>query len=212
MQASAGFLGWLDRLAQRAAEPVARVLHQLGISPNALTLTCLVGNAAVAWIISQGSFPVAGVALLLVNTLDVLDGAVARTSGRASDFGAFLDSVCDRYSELLVFLGLVIWYGGQADRLGLLVTFAAGMGAVMVSYARARAEGLGYVGETGLVQRMERVVLLALGLLLGATLLFWVLALLALITNGTALQRILHFKQQATERQITAGQAGQLRH
>lgn len=178
------------------ANRLAVYLVRLGVSPNAITLTSVAANGVVALLVAQGLFLAAAIVLYLGNALDLLDGAVARVGGRASDFGAFLDSVCDRYSELLVLLGLVLWYGARADVPGVAVTFLVTAGSIMVSYARARAEGLGLGGEVGLVQRPERIVLLGVGFLFAGEVLFWMLVLLAILTNVTALQRILHVRAQ----------------
>lgn len=199
-QAAPALLAWFKPRVRKLADPLARLLVRLGVSANAITVSSVVANAGVAVLLGQGLFVAGGIALLLVNALDFLDGAVARLSGQASDFGAFLDSVCDRYSELLVFLGLVVWYGGQGDQVALAVVFLATAGSVMVSYTRARAEGLGYGGEVGLLQRPERIVLLGIGLLLTPWLLFWILVLLAVLTNVTAVQRIVHVRRQVGER------------
>jgi CDP-diacylglycerol--glycerol-3-phosphate 3-phosphatidyltransferase len=185
---------------RRAGDRIASVLVRLGVSANAITLTSVAGNGVVAILLSQGSLLPAGIVLLLANSLDFLDGAVARASGRLSDFGAFLDSVCDRYAELLVFLGLVLWYGSQRDTLALGVTFVAMAGSLMVSYTRARAEGLGYAGEVGLLARPERIVLMAAGLLLAEWLLFPVLVGLAVLTHVTALQRVAHVHHESAHR------------
>ncbi|MBI4494803.1 MAG: CDP-alcohol phosphatidyltransferase family protein [Chloroflexi bacterium] len=199
--AAPALLAWFKPRVRHLAEPLARLLVRLGVSANALTLASVLANGIVAALLSQSAFVAAGLLLLVGNSLDFLDGAVARASGQASDFGAFLDSVCDRYSELLVFFGLVLWYGGQGDQVGLALAFLAAAGSLLVSYARARAESLGYGGEVGLAQRPERIVLLGVGMLLGPWLLFWVLALLAVLTNLTALQRILHVRRLVAERE-----------
>jgi CDP-diacylglycerol---glycerol-3-phosphate 3-phosphatidyltransferase len=189
----------VEPLLQRLARPLVRLLARTGVSPDALTLAGLVGNAGVGVLLALGQPTLGGVALLLVNLLDLLDGEVARATGRASPFGAFLDSVADRYCELVVLFGLSLWYVQAHDPLGAALAFLVLGGSTLVSYVRARAEGLGYRGAAGLVGRLERVLLLGLGLLV-APLLPWVLAAMALLTHLTVLQRVLYVRRQMAER------------
>jgi CDP-diacylglycerol--glycerol-3-phosphate 3-phosphatidyltransferase len=119
----------------------------------------------------------------------MLDGAVARAAGKGSPFGAFLDSTVDRYAEILPYLGLAFAF--RDDRLFYL-PFLAITGSLMVSYARARVEGLGGSCRVGLLERPERIVLLFLGLILGPLALKVSLVLLAVGSHVTALQRMLH--------------------
>ena len=194
-----GLLGAVEPLLQALARPLVRALARLGVSPDALTIAGLVGNVGVGALLAVGELTLGGVALLVVNLLDLLDGEVARATGRSTAFGAFLDSVLDRYCEAAVLFGLLLWYAGVGDRLGVALCFLVLGGSTMVSYARARAEGLGYRGASGLLGRLERVVLLALGLLV-APLLPWVLAAMALLTNVTVLQRVLYARRQMAGR------------
>jgi CDP-diacylglycerol--glycerol-3-phosphate 3-phosphatidyltransferase len=173
---------------------LARVLAGWGVTANSLTIAGVILNAGVAALIAAGSFPASGILLLAVNALDLLDGAVARSSGRASAFGAFLDSTLDRYAEAVVYVGLTMWFASQGNLRGELLAVVALVGSLMVSYTRARAEGLGLHGEVGLFARPERVIALAVGLILAAVpALAWaleaVVALLAVLTNLTAVQR-----------------------
>ena len=187
-----------------AVVPLAHVLAAWGITANSLTIAGAILNGAVAAVIAVGGFPLAGVLLLTVNALDLLDGAVARASGRASPFGAFLDSTLDRYAEAVVFIGLVAWFASQGNLRGEILTVVALVGSLMVSYTRARAEGLGLHGEVGLLARPGRLILLAAGLVLAAVPpLAWtldaVVALLAVLTNLTAAQRGWYVWQQVHE-------------
>src|SRR5262249_59674034 len=95
--------------------PLARVLAGWGVTANSLTIAGVILNTGVAALIAAGSFPASGILLLVVNALDLLDGAVARASGRASAFGAFLDSTLDRYAEAVVFVGLTMWFASQGN-------------------------------------------------------------------------------------------------
>jgi CDP-diacylglycerol---glycerol-3-phosphate 3-phosphatidyltransferase len=178
------------------AETPARWLGQLGFTPNALTIVGSLLTASVGLLIAQGWFLAAGICLWLFSATDSLDGALARATGRVSVFGAFLDSVCDRYAEAAVFLGLVWWYQAVGDTLGVALSYVAIIGSLMVSYARARAEGVGLqAAEVGFFQRPERIITLGAGLLLAPVLpaaLLAALALLAILTTVTVLQRVLH--------------------
>ena len=174
----------------------ARLLGRLGLTPNALTVLGSVLTASVGLLIAHGWFVAAGVCLWVFSATDTLDGALARASNRVTIFGAFLDSVCDRYAEAAVFLGLVWWYQAQADWLGLALSYLAVIGSLMVSYARARAEGVGLqAAEVGWFQRPERIILLGLGLLaapLASAALKTVLGLLVVLTTITVFQRARH--------------------
>ncbi|MGI5836278.1 MAG: CDP-alcohol phosphatidyltransferase family protein [Chloroflexota bacterium] len=183
-------------LARRISFYPARLLVRLGVSPNSITLLGLLLNFLVAAVLASGQLVVGGVLVLLINAFDMLDGSVARLSGRVTRFGAMLDSTLDRYSEGIVFLGLMVWLFNQGNWAALLAAYIALFGSVMVSYSRARAEGLGLHGEVGLVPRPERIVLLALGLFFPQYLLLPILWLLAVLTNVTVAQRVLHVKRQ----------------
>jgi CDP-diacylglycerol---glycerol-3-phosphate 3-phosphatidyltransferase len=194
--AERSLLFWLEPVLKAVARPVVRGCVRFGIPPNALTLCSLAGNGAVALLLASGQFRAGGVTLLLVNAFDVLDGEVARASGKVSAFGAFLDSVCDRYADLLVFLGLFWRYGLAGELIWQTVTFTAAGGALAVSYARARAEGLGLAASGGAVQRLERVIFLGVGLLLPVAIFSWLLAVLAIASHATAVQRILIVRRE----------------
>lgn len=184
------------RLGRRLAERIASGLALTGITPNTLTILGFVLNGVVGAILAFGYLGIGGVLVLVVGAMDTLDGALARITGRVSSFGAFLDSTLDRYSEAAIFLGLLIWYGRQEDLQGTILTYAVVVGSLMVSYTRARAEGLGLRCEVGLLARPERIVLLGIGLILNQILfgqaLLVALWILAILTNFTALQRIVH--------------------
>ncbi|HEY1298775.1 MAG TPA: CDP-alcohol phosphatidyltransferase family protein, partial [Chloroflexota bacterium] len=171
------------------------------LTPNALTVIGAVLTASVGILIAQGWFVAAGLCLWLFSATDTLDGALARATNRVSVFGAFLDSVCDRCAEAAIFFGLVWWYQSMGDALGVALAYLALVGSLMVSYARARAEGVGLqLAEVGWFQRPERIIALGIGLLAAAIapiVLEVVLALLALLTALTVLQRVRHVHQAA---------------
>jgi len=170
---------------------VGRVVAGWGLSPNTLTLVGLLLNVVVAIVIALGHPWAGGVLLLLASAFDLLDGAVARASDAVTRFGGFFDSTLDRYSEIVVFFGLLVYLLGTPEaRLGSVLVFAAAVGSLMISYARARAEAAGYGASVGVLPRPERVILLALALLVGHPL--WALWVLAILTHVTAAMRILH--------------------
>jgi CDP-diacylglycerol--glycerol-3-phosphate 3-phosphatidyltransferase len=190
----------LRNWAEGIRAPIGRTLGRLGASPNALTVLGYLLNVLVMYVLSTGRLQFGGILVALAGLFDALDGAVARATGQTSIFGAFLDSVTDRFSEGTVFLGLFLWYlrNGAGQELALI--YIAVFGSVMVSYTRARAEGLGVECKTGLLTRFERVAVLAIGLLIQQVrLALWVIAILA---NVTALQRVYHVWR------VTGGQDG----
>jgi len=131
-----------------------------------------------------------GLLAALVGLLDALDGALARLTGQKSRFGAFLDSFVDRLCEAVLYLGLLIFYTRHGARQEIMLIYAAIVGSLLISYARARAEGLGLECKVGLLTRMERIAILSLALILNRmSIALWVLAIL---TNFTALQRVYH--------------------
>jgi phosphatidylglycerophosphate synthase len=182
--------------ARRFAESPARLIARTGISPNVLTLTGLLLNLVVAAVIASGHPVAGGILVILANAFDMLDGALARVTGKVSRFGAFLDSTIDRYEEALIFLGIGVWLHIRGEGVLLLPCYLAIIGSLMVSYTRARAEGLGVRGEVGWLPRPERIIVLAVGLLFSSYLLAPVLWALAVLTNLTAVQRILHAKRE----------------
>ena len=180
--------------ANRLEIPGARLLSRLGVTPNGVTLMGLALSVVSAALIATGFLAVGGAVLLVSATLDMMDGALARLTGTASDAGALLDSVADRVAEAAVLLGVLVFALARGDTtLAVLVNLAI-VTSVLVSYIRARAEGLGVRETVGLMTRPERVVVLAIGLLSG----FPTVAL-GIITAGsaaTAVHRFLHAWKQ----------------
>ena len=178
---------WVER---RVSRPAARLLLALHIPANAVTLAGLGAAGAAAYLIAEGRL-IAGAAVMLAGAaLDMLDGAVARLANAASRFGAYLDSVADRAGEAVVFFGLLAFYVRDGHALGVYLAFAAAAAAMLVSYSRARAEGIGVSGDVGLLGRPERIILLAAGLLLGYPL--HALAAITALALLTTLQRLYH--------------------
>ncbi|MCB0195816.1 MAG: CDP-alcohol phosphatidyltransferase family protein [Anaerolineae bacterium] len=169
-------------------EPLARFISTTGVSPNFITIIGFVLMVGVAFVLAQGYFLWGGILITGVALFDAVDGTLARMMGRTSRFGAFLDSTLDRFSEAVIFLGLFIHYMGQNQQLELILIYATVVGSLMVSYARARAEGIGVPLKDGLFTRFERVFLLVVGLIFNQlTLILW---LLAIFSNFTAIQRM----------------------
>jgi CDP-diacylglycerol--glycerol-3-phosphate 3-phosphatidyltransferase len=181
--------------ARRIAEYVVRPLAALGLTPNMATLIGLLLNALAAAILASGQLQLGGVALLIAGLFDMVDGALARVRNQKTSFGAFFDSTIDRYSEGLTLLGVIVYAlrqpPSEIHQWEVALAYLAALGSLMVSYTRARAEGLGLSLKTGLMARPERVLLLAGGLLIGgAEWLVWTLLLLAVTSVFTSAQRI----------------------
>jgi len=172
----------------RIGEPVFRRIHLLGVSPNALTFFGLGISLLAAVLLAAGQFFWAGVATLGAGLFDMLDGGVARARGGADRFGAFLDSIVDRYSDLFLLMGVLLFYAGEG-RLALVgLCCLAILGTVLIPYARARAECFLPLCNVGWMERPERILLLAAGALLG--LMPWALGLLTLLAHVTVVQRV----------------------
>lgn len=181
--------------------PVGRGLAAIGLSPNVLTALGLLLNVGAGGVVATGAYPIGALAFLAASAFDAFDGAVARATGRATPFGAFFDSLADRYAESAILLGLAWSLLTRAEHGLLAATAATLVGSLMVSYARARAEGLGVECEIGLLQRTERILLLSVGLLFADILLTPVIYGLALATNVTVVQRMLHVRKTLNERE-----------
>lgn len=184
------------RRTREIAITPALFFGRLGLTPNALTIIGSLLTASVGLLIAQGWFIAAGIALFVFSATDTLDGALARATNRVTVFGAFLDSVCDRYAEAAVFFGISWYFQTRADVLGTSLSYAAIVSSLMVSYARARAEGVGIAAdEVGWFQRPERIITLGLALLLTPLyppILLAALTILTVFTTVTVLQRVFH--------------------
>lgn len=168
-------------------------IGRIPITPNQVTVIGVALTLFAAVLVALGYLRWAGVVLVVAGTFDILDGALARSSGRAYPYGAFLDSTLDRYSEGAIYIGLAAYFAstpGPLQRWLLLATVAALAGSFLVSYVRARAQSLGFTCESGIFARPERVVVTVVGLIFGGVVLYGVVFLLAILTNLTALQRI----------------------
>ncbi len=170
---------------------VASVVARTGVTPDILTVLGFALSVVAGGLLARGAFAAGAGVLILGALFDTLDGSLARVTGRTSTFGAFLDSTLDRFSEAVVYLGLLFYFSGQpGGRVEVVLSYVAIVGSLMVSYTRARAEGLGIDCRVGLFTRMERLAVLILGLLVGRVrVVLWIVALGSLLT---ALQRMWH--------------------
>ncbi len=173
---------------RRVTDPIVAAIARLGISPNHLTALGFAGNLGAAALAARGQFLAAGLVMLVASALDLLDGALARATGRVSSFGAVFDATLDRMSEAAVLGGLTFYYAGRGDREEVVLCFAALAGSVLVSYIRAHALARGLDLRDGLFTRAERVLVLGGGLIIDQVrIALWILAVLA---NATAVQRL----------------------
>lgn len=196
------FTDWARDAAQVVTVPAARFLAGLGFHPNTLTVLGFLLSVGVGVVLAAGRLALGGWLVAVVTPIDAVDGAVARLIGQKSRFGAFLDSTLDRFSEIALLSGLMIHYLLQGATTEVVLAFAALAGSIMVSYTRARAEALGFCCKVGLLTRLERMAVLAVGLIVGwPTVALWVLAVGSALT---ALHRILHVyrlsRQEESER------------
>ncbi len=188
----------MSRLLPRSAprwltDPIVGVLAGVGVTPNMLTLAGVLGNAGAAALAARGDFLPAGIVMLAASSLDMLDGALARATGKATRFGSVFDAVMDRLSEAAVLFGLLFYFSDRGGREEEMLIFAALVASFLVSYTRARAEIVDVPLREGLFGRAERVLLLGAALIIGEvtvtglTVGLWVLAVAA---GVTAIQRL----------------------
>lgn len=176
--------------ARAVAESVVAPLARRGISPNTITVLGFAFNVVTAGILATGHLTWGGTLLFLSGMFDMLDGALARVTSRQSDFGAFLDSLLDRYSEAMIMLALIFVFTVRHETLIVLLVYAVAVGSILTSYARARAEGLGISAKVGVAPRPERIIILGLGLLINVQTTVAALIVLALLTHLTTVQRL----------------------
>ena len=174
--------------------PVAKLVEWMqgaGVTPNMVTYAGFLLTIVSAIILGTGAFRIGGFILWAAAMFDMLDGSLARATNQSSVFGAFIDSTLDRYSESVTFLAMVYYYSAvPGSRMQLVLIFIILVGSLMVSYTRARAEGLNVKVTEGWLQRPERLTLLITGLILGSYILNPILWFMAIFTNLTALQRV----------------------
>jgi CDP-diacylglycerol--glycerol-3-phosphate 3-phosphatidyltransferase len=180
--------------AQALLDIIARGLGAIGLTPNALTIIGFLMMCGIGAVLATGNFALGGALIIAAGIFDALDGTLARLTNRVTAFGAFLDSTTDRFAEGAVFFGLLYAYLQRGMTFVTYLVFFALLGSLMVSYARARAEGIGVQCKDGFLTRFERIALLVIGLIItaffGDAPLLIVLGFLAIFTNVTAVQRM----------------------
>lgn len=185
-------------LAYRFTEPVVWFLSRTPITPSAITWFGFLLTVGAAALIVKEHLLAAGFIVLIAGFFDILDGALARRTNQTTRFGAVLDSTLDRLSEAVLLLGILVLYAGEQSITGILLVGFALIGSLLVSYVRARAEALGLECRVGLFTRAERVIVLALGLLLNqiSYALIIALAIIVMFSFFTVGQRLLYVWQQ----------------
>jgi len=188
------FTDWVRQIFSFVLTPLAEYIVKIGIHPNVLTFSGLVGNMIGAYFLSQGNFLWGGIIILVMGPIDALDGATARAKGVITPWGAFVDSTSDRWSESVIMLGLLVHYATTNAAQSTVLVLLALVGSLMVSYTRARAEALGFKANVGVMTRLERYLVLVPALLFNhPEIALWIIAPLA---NITAVQRVLHVRKQ----------------
>ena len=193
-----GEADWRHRLAHRLTAPTAKILSRTGVTPNTLTVMGFLVSVAAGVLIAKEYFMVGGLVVLFAGAFDLLDGPVARATGKTTKFGGFLDSTLDRLSEAAVLAGILAYYAFNRGTWESLLAFGCFVGSVMVSYLRARAEGLGIRCEVGIFTRAERVIVMSIGLIVGQWVDLAIPVMLGIITGlafVTVVQRLFHVQR-----------------
>lgn len=189
------FTDLLRRIFKNLLNRIAGFFNKIGVKPNFITIAGLVGNLIAGVFIARGMLLWGGLIALIAGPFDALDGAIARLRGEDGSYGAFIDSVTDRYSEIALYGGLLVYFNQTGNWGDAFLVFFSAIGSILVSYTRARAEALGYSAKIGLLTRVERYLILIPGIIIGyPRIALWILAIL---TNFTALQRILYVRKQS---------------
>lgn len=203
MSTNKTFTDYLRLWFKWVLDPLGGFFNRLGLTPNMMTMLGLLGNTVGAYYLATGQLMTGGILVVVMTPIDALDGTMARLRGESSDFGAFVDSVSDRYSELIIYGGLLYHFLTVGDRLGGILVFVAAAGSVLVSYVKARAEGLGYGAKVGILTRVERYLVLAPALVFNQ--LYIGLGIIAVFANITAIQRIWFVRNQFHAKMKEAG-------
>ncbi len=186
----------LGKLVRTAAKLPGSLLAKTKITPDQVTVVGLLANCAVAYFIARGSlsYLVMGVLIWAAGFFDALDGSVARHTGRVTKFGSFFDSVIDRYSDSVIYLGIAAFFLRSGNSGYVILAVIAMIGSSAVSYVRAKAESLGLKCEIGLMPRTARIVLLGAAFCIGQV--FWGLLIISVLSHLTVLQRILYVRKE----------------
>jgi CDP-diacylglycerol---glycerol-3-phosphate 3-phosphatidyltransferase len=187
--------GWIGKVCGAIIDRIVRWLALSRIHPNVLTFIGLVINIWAAWLLSQGSFRWASLVVIGAGLFDMVDGRVARATSQVTRFGGFFDSVIDRYSDLALYMGLLVYYASINRFFYIVLTAVVMTGSVMISYTRARAENAIPKCKVGFLERPERVVLIIIGALFDRmAAVLWVIAVLS---NLTVVHRMIYTWQEA---------------
>lgn len=189
----------LGRYIRIIAKYPGSILAKTKITPDQVTVAGLLANCAAAYFIARGdlSFLVMGVLIWTAGFFDALDGSVARQTGRVTKFGSFFDSVLDRYSDSVIYLGILAYFLRSGNAPYVILVTVAMIGSLAVSYVRAKAESFSLECEVGLMPRTARIVLLGASFFIGQA--FWGLLIIAILTHLTVLQRILYVRKSLTK-------------
>jgi len=190
---------FLRKKFQKILITVSSFLLKVGLTPNLITLLGLLGNIGAALFISKGKFIIGGIIALAVGTFDAIDGTMARLSGKPSKFGCLFDSLIDRYSEMTLLLGILVYFSSINNNTGIILVYLALCGSFLVSYIRARAEGLGVEVRKGILTRVERLLIIVISLIFRQPLMG--VLIIALLGNFTALQRLWFVRAYFNENQ-----------
>lgn len=200
---------WLHAPLERAARkresrvlrPVTRFLESRGVTPNMLTVGGLILQAIAALFVAKGGVVAGGGILLVAGLSDIMDGELARQTGQATPFGAFLDSMFDQYGDAMVFLGMLLWYMSKGSQTEVLLVFLALFGSMLNSHARSRGGMLGVDCKAGLMTRAERIPIMIAGLIFNQmTVVLW---LLIVLNNFSAIQRIIYVRRELVHREVS---------
>ena len=185
------------RIGTRLSQPLVAALRRSPVSPNMLTVAGVAITFAAAWLASDGRFFAAGIVLGVAALCDLTDGALARSTDHFSSFGAILDSTSDRVSEALLLGGLSLWFVKTGNMTGAIVCYVALVSSFLVSYLRARGEGLGIECSVGLCTRPERAIVFTIGLLTG--LVFVAVCIVAFFASVTVVERLVYLRRKGKE-------------
>ena len=174
-------------------DAAAKFLLKLGLKPNMITISGMIGHLIAAYIVARGWLLGAGIILLIMAPVDCLDGAMARVKGESTSYGAFIDSVIDRYSEFIIYGGILIYFLVNGNWRGSILLYLAACGSVLVSYIRSKAEALNFQVKIGILTRLERYIVLIAGLLFNQIEI--ALLIIAILGNFTALQRFFYVRK-----------------
>lgn len=202
-QETKSFSDYLRLWFKWITDPLGAFFNKIGMRPITMTFLGVAGTSLGAFMVARGNMLWGGLLILISVPFDALDGTMARLRGEANDWGAFVDSVADRYSELITYGGLLYYFLSKGDDLACILVFISAAGSVLVSYVKARGESLGLYAKGGILTRVERYIVLAPALVFNQPIIaLWILAIL---TNITAFQRIYNVRKDAYQKNSLIG-------